>query len=62
MLVLTRRIDESIVIDPDGLNIVIKVLGLNDGKVRLGVDAPSHLAVHRDEIVERIERERRNRG
>ena len=50
MLVLTRRIGEEIVIDG---NIVVRVLDVNGKKVRLGVTAPSDVAVLRQEICER---------
>ena len=56
MLVLTRRIGESIVIDD---NIVITVVDIRGGKVRLGITAPVEVSVHRQEVYEAIQRENR---
>ncbi|WP_282347697.1 MULTISPECIES: carbon storage regulator CsrA [Pseudomonas] len=52
MLILTRNTDESIVIDED---IFITIIDIKGGQVRLGIDAPRHVAVHRQEIHERIQ-------
>jgi carbon storage regulator len=54
MLILTRRVDEEIVIDGD---IVIKVLDIRGDKVRLGITAPPEIPVHRREVYEAIQRE-----
>lgn len=54
MLILTRRISESIIIGDD---VKITVLGVKGNQVRLGIDAPKHLSVHREEIYERIKHE-----
>lgn len=51
MLVLTREVGESIVIDDE---VTVKVLAVNDNVVRLGVTAPRHIEVHRAEIHRRI--------
>jgi len=59
MLVLTRRIGEIIRIGPD---IVVTILGVNGSQVRIGVDAPRDVAVHREEIFERIKLERNTAG
>ncbi len=59
MLVLTRRIGEIIRIGPD---IVVTTLGVNGSQVRIGVDAPRDVAVHREEIFERIKHERNTAG
>jgi len=54
MLVLSRQKDESIVIGDD---IVIKIVDVKGGKVKLGVDAPKSVTVHRQEIYETIHNE-----
>ena len=59
MLVLTRRIGESVVICED---VYCTVVGYNDGKVRLAFDAPQSMPVHRDEIQRRIYRDRQEDG
>ncbi|MDC0068122.1 carbon storage regulator CsrA [Gammaproteobacteria bacterium] len=51
MLILTRRVGETLMI---GNDISITVLGVKGGQVRIGVDAPKEVAVHRKEIFERI--------
>lgn len=55
MLVLSRQRDESIII---GDNIVITVVDIRGDKVRLGIDAPKEVSVHRREVYEAIQRER----
>jgi carbon storage regulator len=55
MLILSRRIGEIIRIGP---HIVVTVLGVNGSQVRLGVEAPKDVAVHREEVFERIKHER----
>ena len=55
MLILTRRISESIII---GDNIKLTVLGVKGNQVRIGVDAPKDVMVHREEIYNRILNER----
>jgi len=55
MLILTRRVGESIMIDDDTKVVVLSVQG---SQVRVGIDAPSDVIVHREEIYERIQRER----
>ncbi len=54
MLVLSRQRDESIII---GDNIVITVVDIRGDKVRLGIDAPTEIPVHRREVYEAIQRE-----
>lgn len=54
MLILTRKKDESIVI---GDNIEIKVVSIEDGKVKLGINAPKNIDIHRKEIYEEIQKE-----
>ena len=55
MLVLTRRVGESVVISDD---VYCTVVGYRDGEIRLAFDAPKSIPVHRDEIQRRIFRER----
>jgi len=55
MLILTRRVGETVVI---GNDVTVTVLGVKGNQVRLGVNAPREVAVHREEIFERIKRER----
>jgi carbon storage regulator len=54
MLVLTRKLGESIRINDD---IVVKVVDLDGRHVKLGIEAPRHISVNREEIYERIQRE-----
>jgi carbon storage regulator len=50
MLILSRKVGESIIIDG---NIAVKVIDVNNGNVRLGIAAPHHIVVDRQEIYER---------
>jgi carbon storage regulator len=52
MLILTRRSGEAINIGDD---IVIRVLAVDGGQIRIGVEAPKEVPVHREEIYERIQ-------
>ena len=56
MLVLSRQRDESIII---GDNVVITVVDVRGDKVKLGIDAPREISVHRREVYEAIQRENR---
>jgi carbon storage regulator len=59
MLILSRRVGEIIRIGP---HIVVTVLGVNGTQVRIGVDAPRDVEVHREEIFQRIKHERATAG
>ncbi len=54
MLILTRRVGETVMI---GNDVTVTVLGVKGNQVRVGVNAPRDVAVHREEIYERIKRE-----
>lgn len=54
MLILTRRVGETVMI---GDEVTITVLGVKGNQVRVGINAPKSVAVHREEIYERIKRE-----
>jgi carbon storage regulator len=57
MLILTRRIGETLMVGDD---VKVTVLGVNGNQVRIGVDAPKNVEVHREEIYQRINAERSN--
>jgi len=59
MLILTRRVGETLMIGDD---VTVTVLGVKGNQVRVGVDAPRDVAVHREEIYERIQKEQENSG
>ena len=54
MLILTRRLNETLMI---GTEITVTVLGVKGNQVRLGVNAPKSIAVHREEVFDRIHTE-----
>ncbi|MGB5180274.1 MAG: carbon storage regulator CsrA [Gammaproteobacteria bacterium] len=54
MLVLTRRIGESMMI---GNNITVTIMGVKGNQIRIGVNAPKNIEVHREEIYQRIAQE-----
>lgn len=51
MLILTRRVNETLMI---GDGITITVLGVKGGQVRLGINAPRDVAIHREEVLHRL--------
>lgn len=59
MLILTRRVRETIIIGDD---IQVTILGIKGNQVRIGVNADKSVSVHRAEIYERIKREERSKA
>lgn len=55
MLILTRRVGETLMV---GDEVTVTVLGVKGNQVRIGVDAPKDVAVHREEIYQRIQKEK----
>lgn len=56
MLILTRRIGETLMVGDD---VKVTVLNIQGGQVRIGVDAPKQVEVHREEIYKRIQAEKK---
>jgi carbon storage regulator len=59
MLILTRRVGETVMI---GNDVTVTVLGVKGNQVRIGINAPKTVAVHREEIYKRIKREQEGTG
>jgi len=56
MLILTRKVGEAIAINE---NIIVRLLEIKGGQIKLGVEAPAHITVHREEVLTRIMEENR---
>ena len=62
MLVLSRHRDESVIItDTNGVRIRMTIVDIRGDKVRIGVDAPTSVVIHREEVQDAVDRERAGR-
>lgn len=59
MLILTRRVGEALIVGDD---VTVTILGVKGNQVRLGVNAPKDVSVHREEIYQRIQQEKMMQG
>ena len=59
MLILTRKVNESLRVGDD---VTITVLGIKGGQIRIGINAPRDIEVHRQEVYEKIQNELRGAG
>lgn len=58
MLILTRRVGETLVVGEGNDQVKVTVMGVKGNQVRIGVDAPKSISVHREEIYDRIQQEK----
>lgn len=56
MLILTRKVNESLLVGDD---VKLTVLGIKGGQIRIGISAPRDVSVHRQEVYERIQQEQK---
>jgi carbon storage regulator len=59
MLILTRKVNETLMVGDD---VSVTVLGIKGGQIRIGINAPREVSVHRQEVYEKIMRERAVEG